>query len=283
MKPFLKWAGNKYRVLSHIRRALPDGGRLIEPFCGSCAVSLNIDRSAYVLNDSNADLIRLYDTLREHGTEFISYCRSLFTPETNAADVYYQLRDEYNASTDVAHKSALLLYLNRHGYNGLYRTNGRGEFNVPFGRYHKPYFPEREMLEFHARFRAVPFYNVDFETMMREAEPGDVVYCDPPYIPLSRTSNFTSYQAGGFSAESQMRLARVARELASRGVFVLISNHDTPLTRDVYQGASFVAFEVQRNISRDGGNRGRAKELLAIFRPQPVAPTAVRPHLFLKV
>ncbi|GMA63209.1 hypothetical protein GCM10025859_36490 [Alicyclobacillus fastidiosus] len=117
--------------------------------------------------------------------------------------------------------------------------------------------------------------------MMREAEPGDVIYCDPPYIPLSRTSNFTSYQAGGFSAESQIRLARVARDLASRGVFILISNHDTPLTREVYQGASFVEFEVQRNISRDGGNRGRAKELLAIYRPQAVAVDSGDPHLSL--
>ncbi|WAH36543.1 Dam family site-specific DNA-(adenine-N6)-methyltransferase [Alicyclobacillus dauci] len=270
MKPFLKWAGSKYRVLPHIRKMLPESGRIIEPFCGSCAVSLNVHHSAYVLNDSNADLICLYETLRDEGAQFIAYCRRFFTAETNCPDVYYRLRAEYNQTEDKRYKSALFLYLNRHAYNGLYRTNLRGDHNVPFGRYRKPYFPEREMTAFYERFHTAQFLSLDFETVMRAAQPGDVIYADPPYVPLSNTANFTSYQAGGFNLDEQRRLARVAEEVANRGVPVLVSNHATEFTKQIYRAAEWVTFDVQRNISRDASNRGRAREILALFRGESV-------------
>lgn len=265
MKPFLKWAGSKYRVLPQIRAVLPAGSKLIEPFCGSAAVALNVDYSTYMMNDFNPDLVRLYQILCAEGTHFIERCRTLFQPETNHRDAYYAFRDEYNETQDAAHKAALFLYLNRHAYNGLYRTNRRGKHNVPFGRYVHPYFPEQEMLAFYNRFRGTPFLNVDFEVVMRMAKPGDVIYGDPPYVPLTKTANFTAYQAGGFTLENQVRLARVAQDMANQGVTVVISNHDTPYTRDLYRQATLTAFTVQRMISRDASNRRRAAELLAVY------------------
>jgi DNA adenine methylase len=264
-RPFLKWAGNKYRILERIKAVLPSGNRLIEPFVGSGAVFLNTDYKQYLLFDKNKDLINLYLTLQGEGEPFIAYCRSFFTEENNAEDRYYELREEFNTTTDRMLNSALFLYLNRHAYNGLCRYNSKGGFNTPFGQYSKPYFPEKEMRHFIDRVKHATFNVADFRDTMRSARRGDVLYCDPPYVPLSATANFTSYSSGGFGQDEQIELAKLARELADRGVPVLISNHDTKFTLDAYKSASINQFDVQRFISCNGDNRGKAGEVLALF------------------
>jgi DNA adenine methylase len=271
VKPFLKWAGNKFQILQRILEVLPSGGRLIEPFVGSGAVFLNTDYPSYLLTDTNRDLITLYGCLQEDGESFIEYCRSFFTPKNNAEEVFYTLRAEFNTTEDRHLKAALFLFLNRHCYNGLCRYNAKGEFNAPFGRYKKPYFPAQEMRFFSdkANRQKAIFQVWDFEKAMRSAKPGDVVYCDPPYVPLSRTANFTNYSTGGFDLESQQRLADVAKEVAGRGLTVVISNHDTDFTRRAYANADLISFQVQRYISCNGANRGKAAELLAVYAPAP--------------
>jgi len=268
MKPFLKWAGGKYRLLPYIQLALPPGRRLIEPFVGSGAVFLNTSYDAYVLSDINADVIALYRVLSLHGEAFIEDCRRLFIPENNCPEVYYALRDEFNASRDLVRRAALFVYLNRHGYNGLCRYNAEGRFNVPFGRYKRPYFPEREMRYFCEKARRAEFLCVDFREVMRMAEPGDVVYCDPPYVPLSKTANFRQYAAQGFGEAEQRDLARIAEELADRGIPVLISNHLTPFTERAYRRAECRQLQVRRAISCQGARRGYAPEVLALFAPR---------------
>lgn len=265
MKPFLKWAGNKYQIIERVKDVLPNGNRLIEPFAGSGAVFLNTDYSRYVLADSNADLINLYQTLKKEGDSFIDYARKLFTQKNNSETAFYKLRDKFNTTQDVRVKSALFIYLNRHGFNGLCRYNLKGEFNVPFGRYTKPYFPELEMSYFQLKARKSAFKHADFEKTMRAAKPGDVVYCDPPYVPLSMTANFTSYSKGGFGRDQQLKLARLAEELAKGGITVVISNHDTEFVHKAYAKAKIFQFDVQRFISCDGANRGKAAEVLAVF------------------
>ncbi len=265
MKPFLKWAGNKYQIMERIEKALPEGNRLIEPFVGSGAVFLNIDYSRYLLADNNADLIGLYQTLKEEGDDFIEYARNFFMRKNNTEKKFYWLRDQFNETTDVHLKSALFIYLNKHGFNGLCRYNQKGEFNVPFGRYTKPYFPEDEMKFFHKRARKAVFKRSDFIKTMKTAKPGDVVYCDPPYVPLSPTASFTAYTSGGFGEKQQLELAALAEELAANGVTVVISNHDTEFVHRAYAKAELVKFDVQRFISCDGANRGKASEVLAIF------------------
>lgn len=266
MKPFLKWAGNKFQIVEQIRKILPMGKRLIEPFVGSGAVFLNTDYPQYLLSDANGDLIHLYSTLQTEGETFVAYCRQFFGPDHNDPDVYYSRRALFNGTEDKRLRSALFLYLNKHCYNGLCRYNSKGEFNVPFGRYKRPYFPEKELLFFVARTRHAAFQQADFVESMGQAEAGDVVYCDPPYVPLSQTANFTSYSAGGFGLEAQQSLADQARMLARRGIPVLVSNHDTPFVREIYAGAEIVGLQVQRYISRDGNNRNKTGEVLALFR-----------------
>jgi len=264
-RPFLKWAGNKYQILSRIVQELPQGSRLIEPFAGSGAVFLNTDFDRYLINDINPDLIGLFETLKQRGEAFIDYAAGFFTPRYNGEKAYYRLRDRFNRTRDVSEKSALFLYLNRHGYNGLCRYNASHVFNVPFGRYKRPYFPREEMGLFHAKAQRAEFICVDFRAAMSRARRGHVVYADPPYVPLNATSYFTSYSSVAFGASEQEALARKAESLAGRGVPVLISNHDTPFTRDAYRNARLKQFRVRRNISCKGDQRNEVGELLALF------------------
>ena len=265
MKPFLKWAGNKYKIVARIKAILPDGQRLVEPFAGSAALFLNSDYPSYLLSDTNADLINLYHHLQTEGDTFITYCRPFFTPENNQREQFYKFRNEFNMTEDGRLKSALFLYLNKHGYNGLCRYNSKGGFNVPFGRYKRPYFPEAEMRHFQQKAQHATFQQANFATVMAACQPGDVVYCDPPYVPLSRTANFTSYSANGFSWAEQIELVHQAEQLAQRGIPVIISNHDTVAVRQAYKQAQIEAFEVRRFISCNGRKRNKAAELLALF------------------
>lgn len=266
MKPFLKWAGNKYRIIDRIRPLLPaDGKRLIEPFAGSAAVFLNTNYAENIVADFNSDLVALYQQLQSEGVGFINYCREYFTPEYNTEHSYYLFRQEFNTAKDARLRAALFLYLNRHGYNGLCRYNQKGEFNVPFGSYKKPYFPEYEMKAFFHKAQGALFVCADFRATFARVQAGDVVYCDPPYVPLTQTANFTSYSSGGFSEKDQLDLVAMAREASLRGATVVISNHDTEFVTGAYQGAQLVRFPVQRFISCDGENRGKAAEVLALF------------------
>ena len=166
IRPFLKWPGGKYRLLPRIRKALQPGKRLVEPFVGSGAVFLNTDYDTYLLADANPDLIGLYRQLLEEGPSFIRYCRRFFDGRHNNGENYYAYRDEFNETRNARRKSALFLYLNRHGYNGLCRYNGKGGFNTPFGRYDKPYFPEKEMQAFAARAQSTTLLQAHFHESM---------------------------------------------------------------------------------------------------------------------
>jgi DNA adenine methylase len=265
VRPFLKWPGGKHRLLPRICAVLPPGQRLIEPFAGSCAVSLGTEYPRYLLADANHDIINLYLHLKRERQSFIDYCCSFFQETYNRAEIYYALRALFNETSDLRLKAALFVYLNRHTYNGLCRYNAQGQFNAPFGRYKLPYFPEAEMQTFIAKAKQVTFLRSDFVETMQRARRGDVVYCDPPYTPLSETANFTDYSTGGFGVEDQETLAELAEQLARRGIPVVISNHDTPFIRELYANARIEAFQVQRYISQDILNRRKAAEVLAIF------------------
>jgi DNA adenine methylase len=266
VRPFLKWAGGKFRVLDEILPRLPAGTRLVEPFAGSAAVSLNAGFPSGIVADSNRDLINLYKSIQGDAQRFISEARQLFGGAYNNRSAFETLRSEFNESADAFRRSVIFVYLNRHGFNGLCRYNGSGRFNVPFGRYKCPGFPSADIEAFSERTAALQFMHQDFEATMAKTHPGDVIYCDPPYVPLSVTANFTSYAPDAFGFAQQKALAERARECAERGIPVIISNHDTPESRALYQGAEVHRFEVQRFISSKASTRGNAPELLAIFR-----------------
>lgn len=266
-RPFLKWAGNKFRIIDEIHKMLPaEGNRLIEPFAGSAAVFLNTNYERYLISDCNPDLINLYNTLKKEGTDFIKYCKRLFTDKNNTSEKYYYFREQFNRTTDIRRRSALFVYLNRHGYNGLCRYNAKGGFNVPFGRYKRPYFPQKEMEFFYKKSRLATFKIASFETVISNAKKGDVIYCDPPYVPLSESANFTSYSAGGFSKDQQIELVNKAKAAANKGLSVLISNHRTNFTDEIYRNATKRDyFTVRRYISCNGKKRHHAGEVLALF------------------
>lgn len=266
-RPFLKWAGNKFNCIQHITDALPPGQRLIEPFAGSAAVFVNANFPRFLVAEGNQDLIQLYQCLKDEGKDFINYCGQWFCPENNQKQRYLALREEFNGCQHNRLRAALFLYLNRHGYNGLCRYNSSGVYNVPFGQYTKPYFPLKEMQHFYEKTPLAEFIQADFRVTFEIATIGDVIYCDPPYAPRLQASNFTAYTHQKFGQIEHEELAELAQSAANRGIPVLISNHDTKLTRNLYQAADIQSFKVSRFINSKSDNRRPVRELLAIFRP----------------
>lgn len=266
-RAFLKWAGGKFPLLDDIKKHLPEGDCLIEPFVGAGSVFLNTDYQRYLLADINSDLINLYNIVKNRADEYVRESRLLFTKAMNEEATYYGFRTEFNQCRDEFRRAVLFLYLNRHCYNGLCRYNLRGEFNVPFGRYSKPYFPEEELYHFAERAKNATFLCQSYDVSMINVAAGSVVYCDPPYAPLSATANFTAYHTDSFSMLQQKHLADLAEKLRDQSIPVVISNHDTELTREWYKNATdFRKLQVRRSISRNGGARNKVDELLALYK-----------------
>ncbi len=267
-RPFLKYPGNKYRLVDRIRALLPtDKEILIEPLAGSCAVFLGTDYKAAILNDANADLINLYRTLQYRGAAFIEDARSFFVPKNNTPEVYYRYRDRFNRSRDAYERALIFLFLGRHNYNGMIRYNASGEYNVPMGKYKKPYFPSKELYYFYERCQVADFTCENYSTIFRRARKRSNIYLDPPYTPLSETAKFTTYNGVSFEWADQVRLKNLAVSAAQRGVPVLISNHDTPETRKLYHDARLHYLKVSRHISCKATSRKPCRELLALYSP----------------
>ena len=239
---------------------------MVEPFVGAGSVFLNSNFKHYVLNDINADLINLYKELKRSPDEFISDAKKLFVDLNNHPDAYYDYRMQFNQSSDVYERAILFLYMNRHGYNGLCRYNLKGIFNVPFGKYKKPYFPEKEMYFFANKAQKATFTCLGYDDVFKLVPKNAVIYCDPPYVPLSKTASFTSYAKGGFNLDDQANLANLAEQAAfENNTPVLISNHDTVWTRKIYSQASLDKIQVKRTISPKGGSRNKVDELMAMY------------------
>ena len=246
-RPLLKWAGGKRQLLPHLRRFYPPAfNRYLEPFFGSGAVFFDLHAAGrlrdhdVVLIDSNADLIGCYETVRSNPGEVAAALDRLAAAHASGgATQYYAVRDgQFNPARNrlrdgdgrIAYTpelAAMLIYLNRTGFNGLFRLNARGEFNVPAGRYERPNIADREKLARVADALSAPRLQLlwgSFESVLAIAAPGDFVYFDPPYAPLSRTASFTAYTARRFDAQDQRRLQQIVLALAGRGCSVLLSN-----------------------------------------------------------
>ncbi|MBV2130038.1 Dam family site-specific DNA-(adenine-N6)-methyltransferase [Arsukibacterium indicum] len=274
-RAFLKWAGGKYNLIPELIKHLPPGAELVEPFVGAGSVFLNTDYPSYALNDINADLIQLYQIVQHKADTFIADASSLFCDSANLRSSYLAFRQQFNSSTDPYQRALLFLYLNRHGYNGLCRYNLSGKFNVPFGSYKKPYFPEAELYYFAEKAQKARFSCLSYQQVFARLQPEAVVYCDPPYVPLSKTASFTSYARQGFNLDDQAQLANLAESAQRDGHSVLISNHDTTWTRKIYQQAALHSIQVGRSISQNGAGRGKVAELFALYpaiKPIPELP-----------
>ena len=265
----LKWAGGKRKLVTDIAKLMPIKNRntLIEPFVGGGSVFLNLPFSRYLLVDSNEDLINFFIHIRDHHEKLISMSKSLFLDENNIDKQYYDLRKEFNCTPAGLRRSALFLYLNRFGFNGLCRYNLKGIYNVPFGQYKKPYFPDAEIRAFSARSQTAKFLAGDFTQAFEHAQKDDIIYCDPPYTPISETANFTAYSGKGFTMSDQQRLVDCAINAQSSNITTIISNNDLPQTRVLYSKASKITkLQVNRSISCKGNIRKPCAELIAVFK-----------------
>ena len=206
-KPVLKWAGGKRQLLPNLLKNIPDKFHTYyEPFIGGAALlislySLNRINNA-VISDTNTDLYNLYKTIRENPQQLIDELGNLGFKNTK--EDYYKARELFNSSSNPVERTAILIYLNRHGYNGLYRVNSHNKFNVPFGKYTNPGMPSPEnVMALSGLLQSCTVMNSDFEIAVKNAVNGDFVYFDPPYMPLSKTSYFTGYTHSGFNERDQ--------------------------------------------------------------------------------
>ncbi|EAA8716703.1 Dam family site-specific DNA-(adenine-N6)-methyltransferase [Salmonella enterica] len=266
LRPFLKWAGGKYSLLPELDRLIPAGKRLIEPFVGGGSVFLNSDKhERFLLADINADLINLYQMLAVVPDSVIAEAMKAFR-HLNDVENYTVIREAFNAQKlNATERAAAFLYLNRHCFNGLMRYNLDGFFNVGWGKYKAPYFPEEEIRAFRLKSHACVFMNAGFERTLRLAGDGDVVYCDPPYEPMPGTAGFTSYASGGFSWDSQVALAESCVAAHQRGAKVFISNSTAPRVIELYERHGFTLHRVnaRRSISSKGSTRETANDIVA--------------------
>ena len=276
-RPFVKWAGGKSQLLAHLDSFFPPPSayrRYIEPFLGGGAVYFHLAPERALLTDLNADLLEVWRVVRDDVDGLIAALAAHYWDET----YYYQLRAQDPATLMPAQRAARFIYLNKNCYNGLYRVNRRGQFNVPFGRYAKaPMIYDDETLRADAALLQTASLRVaDFGATLAEASAGDFVYLDPPYDPVSATANFTHYTDLRFSRAEQERLASAAAAATERGALVLLNNSDTDFIRSLYlpatgrhprgllpPGAYRVAtVETNRAINSDATKRKGAWELV---------------------
>ena len=273
--PLLKWAGGKRQLRSELTRRLPDRwGTYFEPFIGGGALLVelaNLGRLGWaVIGDKNPELVNLYRVVKQDPERLT---RALLDEKfKNDKESFRKLKAEFNALIGSRRRpvdrAALLLYLNKHSYNGLWRVNRKGHYNVPFGKYARPSLPSHQsLLKFSRMLESVTLIHADFKLIVRTAKRGDFVYFDPPYHPLSKTACFTDYTTGGFSFEDQERLAGVFRKLSDRGVWLMLSNSRMPAIEELYDGFSIHTVPAKRSINCDGQKRTGASEIIVTNYP----------------
>lgn len=265
-KPFLKWAGGKTQLADDILQRMPVRfNTYFEPFVGSGAIFFRLYREKKirhaVLSDINAELIDTYKAIRDCVDEVIEYL-SGFPHEKS---FYYELRAKDPWSLTLAERAARMIYLNKTGYNGLYRVNRQGKFNVPFGKYKSPNYLDKENLKAVSyALQMVELVCASFEIVLQKSNSGDWVYFDPPYVPLSQTANFTSYYSNGFTLRDQEKLRDICIELTKKNVYVTLSNSDTSITTNLFSYPFFSRDIVYSNraINCNGSKRGKITELI---------------------
>jgi DNA adenine methylase len=265
--PFVKWAGGKRQIKNEIIPLLPKAiTSYCEPFLGGGAILFSIQPVKAIVNDLNAELISVYETIRDNLERLIDALRK----HKNTEEYFYAIReldrdkDSYRLITKVD-KAARLLYLNKTCYNGLFRVNSAGEFNSPFGYYKNPNIVNEPVLRAVSSYLntgSISFFCEDFAETLKRADAESFVYLDPPYDPLSGTANFTGYMKGGFDKSEQIRLKQCCDDLDARGIKFLLSNSATDFIRELYSGYEIAVIEAKRAISADAKKRSAVKELL---------------------
>lgn len=268
-KPFVKWAGGKRQIIDKLKEYIPEEyGTYYEPFVGGGALLFELSPKDAVINDSNKELMNVFNCIKDE-EKFTKMCSELNRYETShCEDFYYEIRnidrDKKKFTRLIDYKrAARTIYLNKACFNGLYRVNSKGEFNVPFGKKLKVNTYEGQnlgIIHAYLNFSNIKMLSVDFEDAVKDAKKGDFIYFDPPYD--SDTDTFNSYTEEGFNKEQQRRLAKVYKELSDRGCYVMLSNHNTILVNELYSEFNIHVIEAKRNINSNGKKRGKVEEVI---------------------
>jgi DNA adenine methylase len=268
VQPFLKWAGGKRQILPVIREHIPKQFKTYyEPFIGAGAVLFAIQRNVAIINDTNAELINCYQVIQNSIDELIIDLRT----HSNDKIYYYNTRDldrtEKFKQLSPVQRASRIIFLNKTCFNGLFRVNSDGQFNVPFGNYQNPKILNDIVLKAVHQYlvsNKITILNTDFEEATATAKKGDFIYMDPPYDPISDTSSFTGYDLNGFTKEDQKRLKDVYDKLVKKGCKVLLSNSATDFIRDLYKEyqSGMIIVPANRNINSVASGRGKIEELL---------------------
>jgi len=269
MKSFVKWVGSKRQLLAIIKQYLPKKYNIYhEPFVGSGALLFELQPNDASINDLNKELINCYLSIRNYPREVIKYLSQFKDTESD----YYYIRSldrvpNANMTTIMgtnSFRAARMIYLNKTGFNGLYRVNKQGYFNVPYGK-HGNYVPDVETIMEVSQYlknNNIKYSNVDFEIAVKDAQKGDFVYFDSPYDTLSDTANFTAYTKEGFTRNDQIRLRDCFKELSDRGCYCMLSNAGTEFIKDLYKDFNIVDVQATRMLNCKGDKRGKVSEVL---------------------
>jgi len=268
LQPFTKWTGGKRQLLGELRSYMPETyGRYFEPFVGGGALFFDLAPEKAVINDFNEELINAYRQIKNNPAELINLL--IKHKENNSKDYYLALRsadrDGRISRMTGVERAARILYMLRVDFNGLYRVNSKNQFNVPYGRYKNPKIVDVDLLYQISEYlneNDVEILQTDFAEAVKDAETGDFVYFDPPYIPLNETSSFTSYTHEGFSYEEQVRLRDTFKELTERGVYAMLSNSSSPLVEELYKDFNIYFVEAQRTNGAKSSSRGKISEII---------------------
>ena len=259
-RPFLKWVGGKTQLLDQFRPLLPEMfGRYFEPFVGGAALFFALRPARSSLRDVNEELVDCYRAIRDDVDAVIAALGKHRYEESH----YYKVREVDPTSLPRPQRAARTIFLNKTGFNGLYRVNRAGQFNVPFGRHTNPSICDEDNLRSCSlALQGVELEVRDFRRIVRDAVAGDFVYFDPPYAPVSDTADFTAYAAGGFGWADQESLAKVFSDLTAKGVYAMLSNSDTQGVRDLYQGFAIDDVSAARNVNSNIARRGKVAEVV---------------------
>lgn len=270
MYPFTKWTGGKRQLLKDLKNLMPNNYRTyFEPFVGGGALFFDLANNKAVINDANSELINAYRVIKENVIDLIKYLE--IHSANNSKEYYYHIRETDRDGSiqkmNETERAARLLYMLRVNFNGLYRVNSKNQFNTPYGRYKNPKIIDREnLMKIHKYLNnnQIIIMNGDFEVATQNVSEEDFVYFDPPYIPINETSNFTNYTANGFGLEEQIRLRNLFKELDRKGAYVMLSNSDVPIMRELYEEYEKTTYVVQakRNINSKSNGRGSINELI---------------------
>ena len=268
LQPFTKWTGGKRQLLGELRSYMPETfGRYFEPFVGGGALFFDLAPEKAVINDFNEELINAYRQIKNNPAELINLL--IKHKENNSKDYYLELRsadrDGRISRMTGVERAARILYMLRGDFNGLYRVNSKNQFNVPYGRYKNPKIVDVDLLYQISEYlneNDVEILQTDFAEAVKDAQTGDFVYFDPPYIPLNETSSFTSYTHEGFSYEEQVRLRNTFKELTERGVYAMLSNSSSPLVEELYKDFNIYFVEAQRTNGAKSSSRGKISEII---------------------